>query len=213
MTIGTMIVIGVILVSVFALGAYIEHIIKRHRNSLYTLITRYIQDIATQIQNEHSSLEAMACVSSGKCRRTPSENTDELLNRIAMKELYRRLDKEAPDLSDEVIVKLMEAKEMTCDCSTGCDIYGCAEDEQNDAEVREEVEKYCMGCPANNGNCGLQANDTVSTCSRVERLKREAVTEANREAVGMLHNDNHHKANEKVFAATKSALKASIKET
>jgi hypothetical protein len=105
----------------------------------------------------YESLEAMACVSSGKCRRTPSEYTNELLMRMAMKELWRQVEEEGLELAPDLIEKMMEQKE------------------QDDAEAREEVEEYCIGCLANNGNCGHQANDTVGTCPRVDRLKRERI--------------------------------------
>jgi hypothetical protein len=44
------------------------------------------------------------------------------------------------------------------------------------------------------------------------REKYKTVTDANKEAAGMLQNDNHKTANDKVLTATKKALKASIKD-
>jgi hypothetical protein len=53
-------------------------------------------------------------------------------------------------------------------------------DSGGDLRRRGVMEKLCIGCVANNGNCGLLMKGTIAECPRIQRLQREANAEKER---------------------------------
>jgi hypothetical protein len=139
--------------SMYVLFSTIVSFINKRLDNL----ERFIVGIRKGIQSEYSDLEAMACVSSGKCRRSPNEYTKELLLRIAMKELWRQVEDGEQEMPPEYIEKMMNNKgdllsdsypigREPCDCGDGCDKCQTAKDEQDMTEAREEVEEIYYLC-------------------------------------------------------------------
>jgi hypothetical protein len=168
-------------------------------------INERIENGITALQGDRADLEAMACVSSGKCRRTPKEYTKELLIRIARKSYDEEIEAQLKGEADKYYngQELMQAKEIsdTCDCGDGCEACQTAEDEQDETEAREEVEENtpylltkcfaCLGEPPpgtgfvfkdNHAFCSDKCKEHYIACKEAEEAYEEEVTEANQEA-------------------------------